>query len=153
AYAALGLSSQAHARIAALDLDAVRAMPGVIGVLTAADIPGRNDCGPVVHDDPILADGEVHYVGQPTFAVTADSHDAARRAARAAVIDSVPLPALLAPLEAARQQAFVLPPMQLVRGEPAARLAAAPHSLQGRWQVGGQEQFYLEGQISYAAPR
>jgi xanthine dehydrogenase large subunit len=153
AHAALGLSSQAHARIAALDLDAVRAMPGVIGVLTAADIPGRNDCGPVVHDDPILADGEVHYVGQPIFAVIADSQDAARRAARAAVIDYVPLPALLDPLEAARQQAFVLPPMQLVRGEPAARLAAAPHRLQGRWQVGGQEQFYLEGQISYAAPR
>ena len=62
AHAALGLSPQAHARIIRLDLNAVRAMPGVIGVLTAADIPGRNDCGPVVHDDPILAGGEVHYI-------------------------------------------------------------------------------------------
>src|SRR5690606_9545173 len=139
AHAALGLSTQAHARITRLDVDAVRAMPGVIGVLTAADIPGRNDCGPVVHDDPILAGDEVCYVGQPIFAVVADSHDAARRAARAAVIDYAPLPALLDPLEAARQQSLVLPPLHLVRGDAAPRLAAAPHRLQGRWQVGGQE--------------
>jgi xanthine dehydrogenase large subunit len=152
-HAALGLSTQAHARIARLDLDAVRAMPGVIGVLTAADIPGANDCGPIVHDDPILAGDEVCYVGQPIFAVIADHHDAARRAARAAVIDYAPLPALLDPLEAARQQSLVLPPLQLVRGDPAARLAAAPHRLQGRWQVGGQEHFYLEGQVACAAPR
>ncbi len=163
AHAALGLSTQAHARITRLDLDAVRAMPGVIGVLTAADIPGRNDCGPIVHDDPILAGSEVsegeapgsevRYVGQPIFAVIAETHDAARRAARAAVIDYAPLPALLDPLEAARQQALVLPPLHLVRGDPAARLAAAPHRLQGRWQVGGQEHFYLEGQVACAAPR
>jgi xanthine dehydrogenase large subunit len=153
AHAALGLSAQAHARIVRLDLDAVRAMPGVIGVLTAADLPGPNDCGPIVHDDPILAAGEVHYAGQPIFAVIADSHEAARRAARAAVIDYAPLPALLDPLEAARQHSLVLPPMQRVRGEPAARLAAVPHRLAGRWQVGGQEHFYLEGQVACAAPR
>ena len=153
AHAALGLSTQAHARITRIDLDAVRAMPGVIGVLTAADLPGPNDCGPIVHDDPILAAGEVHYAGQPIFAVIAETHDAARRAARAAVIDYAPLPALLDPLEAARQHSLVLPPMQRVRGDPAARLAAAPHRLAGQWQVGGQEHFYLEGQIACAAPR
>ncbi|MBV2265036.1 MAG: xanthine dehydrogenase molybdopterin binding subunit, partial [Thauera sp.] len=153
AHAALGLSTQAHARITRLDLDAVRAMPGVIGVLTAADLPGPNDCGPILHDDPILAAGEVHYAGQPIFAVIAETHDAARRAARAAVIDYAPLPALLDPLEAARQRSLVLPPLQRVRGDPAARLAAAPHRITGQWQVGGQEHFYLEGQIACAAPR
>lgn len=153
AHAALGLSTQAHARIVRLALDAVRAMPGVIGVLTAADIPGPNDCGPILHDDPILAGGEVHYVGQPVFAVIAASHEAAHRAARAAVIDYAPLPAVLDPLEATRRQSLVLPPMQLVRGDPAARLAAAPRRLAGQWQVGGQEHFYLEGQIACAAPR
>ncbi|MFN3985447.1 MAG: xanthine dehydrogenase molybdopterin binding subunit [Rhodocyclaceae bacterium] len=152
-HAALGLSTQAHARITAIDLDPVRRAPGVMGVLTATDLPGVNDCGPIIHDDPILADATVHYVGQPIFAVVAETHDLARRAARLAKIDYAPLPALLDPLEAKRQQAFVLPPMQLVRGEPAARLAAAPHRLSGQWQVGGQEQFYLEGQISYAVPR
>ena len=74
AHAALALSTQAHARIVAMDLAAVLAAPGVIGVLVAADIPGRNDCGPVVHDDPILAAEEVHYVGQPVFAVVAAAY-------------------------------------------------------------------------------
>ncbi|NMF90957.1 xanthine dehydrogenase molybdopterin binding subunit [Aromatoleum petrolei] len=153
AHAALGLSAKAHARIVSIDLDAVRAVPGVIGVLTAADIPGSNDCGPIIHDDPILADGVVHYIGQPVFAVIADSHDTARRAVRKARIEYDPLPAVLDPLEAKRQERFVVPPMRLVRGEPAARLAAAPRRLKGSWKVGGQEQFYLEGQISYAAPK
>ncbi|WP_418646971.1 xanthine dehydrogenase molybdopterin binding subunit [Thauera butanivorans] len=152
-HAALGLSTQAHARITALGLDAVRAMPGVIAVFTAADIPGSNDCGPIIHDDPILADGLVQYVGQPIFAVVAESHELARCAARRAEVAYEPLPAVLDPLQAKQQHSFVLPPMQLVRGDPAACLAAAPHRLAGRWQVGGQEQFYLEGQISYAVPR
>ena len=64
-YAALGLSERAHARIRSMDLSHVHAAPGVVAVLTARDIPGRNDCGPIIHDDPILADGLVQYVGQP----------------------------------------------------------------------------------------
>ena len=153
AHAALGLSEHAHARIVTLDLEAVRASPGVIGILTAADIPGANDCGAILHDEPILADGVVQYVGQPLFAVIADSHDSARRATRKARIDYAPLPAVLDPLAARRDQGCVLPPMHLVRGAPAARLAAAPHRLAGQWAVGGQEHFYLEGQVTYAAPR
>ena len=153
AHAALGLSDHAHARIVALDLEAVRASPGVIDILTAADIPGANDCGAILHDEPILADGVVQYVGQPLLAVIADRHDSARRAARKARIDYAPLPAVLDPLAARRDQACVLPPMHLVRGAPAARLATAPHRLAGQWAVGGQEHFYLEGQVAYAAPR
>ncbi len=153
AHAALGLSTVAHARVLAMDLDAVRATPGVIRVLTAADIPGTNDCGPAVHDDPLLADGEVRYVGQPLFAVIADSHDTARRAARRARIDYAPLPALLDARIARAQQSSVLPPMHLVRGDPAAGLAAAPYRLEGEWAVGGQEHFYLEGQVACAVPR
>ncbi|MCB2069978.1 MAG: molybdopterin-dependent oxidoreductase, partial [Ottowia sp.] len=105
------------------------------------------------HDDPILADGEVHYVGQPMFAVVATSVDVARRAARRAVVDYEALPAELDPRAARAAESFVLPPMRRVCGEPAQKLAAAPHRLQGQWSVGGQEQFYLEGQVSYCAPR
>ncbi len=152
-HAALGLSRKAHARIRGMNLDAVRAMPGVVAVLTARDIPGPNDCGPIVHDDPILADGLVQYVGQPMFAVIAESYAAARLAARAGAIEYEDLPAVLTPQEAKRKQSYVIPPMHLVRGEPAAALAAAPHRLAGELYVGGQEQFYLEGQISYALPK
>ncbi len=152
-HAALGLSDQAHAIVRSIDLAAVRAAPGVVTVLTAADIPGENDCGPIVHDDPILADGLVQYVGQPLFAVIAESYGAARRAARLAKVDYEVLPAILTPQEAKRQQSYVLPPMHLQRGDPAGAMAAAPRRMRGEFFVGGQEQFYLEGQISYAAPR
>jgi xanthine dehydrogenase large subunit len=152
-HAALGLSQKAHAKIRAMDLDAVRNAPGVTLVLSAADIPGVNDCGPILHDDPILADGLVQYVGQPIFLVVADTHDHARRAVRAAKIEYEELPAILTPRAAREAESYVLPPMRLQRGDFRAAFKAAPHHVEGRLAVGGQEQFYLEGQISYAVPK
>ncbi len=156
-HAALGLARHAHARIVALDLERVRSSPGVLAVLTAADIPGENDCGPVVHDDPVLASDVVQYLGQPVFAVIATSHELARRAAALAASDDVvryePLEPVLSIEEARKRQHYVLPPLRLVRGAPDAALAAAPHRLAGTFTVGGQEQFYLEGQVAYALPQ
>ncbi len=152
-HAALGLSQKAHANIKSIDLDPVRRATGVVAVYTAASIPGTNDCGPIIHDDPILADALVQYVGQPIFIVVADSHDNARRAARLAVIDYEELPAILTPQAAKAAQSFVLPPMRLRRGDYETAFKAAPHVVKGEFYVGGQEQFYLEGQISYAIPK
>ncbi|HYD79120.1 MAG TPA: xanthine dehydrogenase molybdopterin binding subunit [Paucimonas sp.] len=152
-HAALGLSQKAHANIKGIDFSAVKAAPGVVAVYTAQDIPGTNDCGPIIHDDPILADGKVEYVGQPIFIVVADTHDHARRAARKAVVDYEELPAILTPQEAKKAQSFVLPPMHLKRGDYKAAFEQAPRKLKGELYVGGQEQFYLEGQISYAVPK
>ncbi|HEY8608995.1 MAG TPA: xanthine dehydrogenase molybdopterin binding subunit [Noviherbaspirillum sp.] len=152
-HAALGLSQKAHAKLRAVDLDAVRQAHGVVAVYTARDIPGFNDCGPIIHDDPILADGLVQYVGQPIFIVVADTHDNARRAARLAQVDYEELPAILTPQQAKQAQSLVLPPMRLARGDFQRAYAQAPHRLKGALHVGGQEQFYLEGQISYAVPR
>ncbi|QJE03157.1 xanthine dehydrogenase molybdopterin binding subunit [Massilia forsythiae] len=152
-HAALGLSARAHARILAIDLSRVRASRGVTAVYTASDIPGTNDCGPIIHDDPILADGLVQYVGQPVFIVVADSHDNARRAARLAEVDYEELPAILTPQAARAAQSYVLPPMRLQRGDAQAAFERAPHRVKGELYVGGQEQFYLEGQIAYAIPQ
>ncbi|MGN6085623.1 xanthine dehydrogenase molybdopterin binding subunit [Trinickia sp.] len=155
-HVALGLSRHAHAHILSLDVSAVRAAPGVVAVLTAADIPGENNCGPVVHDDPILADDLVQYVGQPIFAVVATSYELARRAATLAKSDDVvryePLEPVLTIAEARARHHYVLPPQRLARGAPAERIARAPHRLAGEFEVGGQEQFYLEGQVAYAMP-
>jgi len=151
-HAALGLSARAHAHIRALDLEAVRASRGVVAVLTCADIPGLNDCGPIIHDDPILADGLVQYVGQPVFIVVADSHDNARRAARLGVVAYDDLPAILTPQAARAAGSYVLPPMRLARGDAQAAFERAVHVVRGELHVGGQEQFYLEGQIAYAIP-
>jgi xanthine dehydrogenase large subunit len=152
-HAALGKSTRAHARIVTVDTSAVSSAPGVVAVLTAGDIPGRNDVGPVLHDEPILADTLVQYVGQPIFAVAATSVNAARRAAQRAQIEYVELPAVLTIDEALAAQSFVLPTERLTRGDAAAAIAGAPHRLAGRFRCGGQDHFYLEGQISLAVPR
>ena len=158
-HAALGLSPIAHGRITGVALERIRALPGVICVLSAADIPGPNDCGAIAHDDPILADGEVRFVGQPVFAVIATTRDIARRAAALAgeVLQIDPLPAVLTAKEAHSKGEYVLPAMHLTRhtrdGGARAAIDHAPHRLRGTFAVGGQEQFYLEGQISYAIPK
>ena len=153
-HAAFGLSPVAHGRLTWIDLDAVRKLPGVVDAFGADAIPGRNDCGPIVHDDPILADGTVWYLGQPVFVVLAHTRDAARRAAAQAkkVVAIDALPPVLTAREAHAKRQYVLPPMHIVRGDAKTAIATAPRRLKGSLSIGGQEQFYLEGQIAYAMP-
>jgi xanthine dehydrogenase large subunit len=152
-HAALGVSPIAHGVIAALDLDAVRAAPGVVDVITADDIPGVNDVGPIQHDDPILADGVVQFAGQPIFAVAAHDVRIARRAVALAQAKLEPRPAILDIDAAMAAQSFVLPPAHVRRGDPQAALQRAPHRLRGHAASGGQDHFYLEGQVALAIPR
>ena len=152
-YAAPGMSQRAHARIVSMNLDEVKSAAGVVAVLTSEDIPGHNDCGPIIKDDPILADGEVQYFSQPIFVVIATSVIAARKAAKKAVVEYEDLPAVLDVKEAKAAESWVLPPMRLRRGDAQKAYESSQYQMQGEINVGGQEQFYLEGQISYAAPR
>lgn len=151
-HAAIGISERAHARLHHVDLSRVRAAPGVVAVLTAADIPGENNHGPVVHDDPIFATDVVEYVGQSIFAVVAVSAEAARSAALRAAIVYQDLEPIMDVRSALQHQSFVMPTRTLLRGEPGAKIRGAPHRLNGSLSVGGQEHFYLEGQIGVALP-
>ena len=156
-HCALGLSPAANGKLTGMTLDTIRALPGVVLVISACDIPGPNDCGSIIHDDPILCDGEIRYLGQPVFAVIATTRDAARRAAAKAteVLTIAAAPPVITPRQAHAKGQYVLPPMHLVRatnGGAQAAIAKAAHRLKGTLDVGGQEQFYLEGQISYAIP-
>ena len=151
-HAAIGMSERAHAVVKSIDLDPVRAAPGVVAVITAADVPGTNDIG-VRGDDPIFADGRVEFLGQSMFAVAATTPGGARRAARKAVVAYEELEPILDVDGALAAQSFVLPPTRLVRGDAAAAIAASPHRLAGRFRIGGQEHFYLEGQVAFAVPR
>ncbi|WP_206617963.1 xanthine dehydrogenase molybdopterin binding subunit [Hahella sp. KA22] len=151
-YGCVGKSPHAHARILSMNLDKVRTAPGVLCVITADDIPGHLDIGPVFPGDMLLAKDKVEFVGQPLFAVAAESHNAARRAVKLAEVDYEVLPATLTIEDALQQQLFVRPPHQMRLGEPEAALASAPNWLSGDIEVGGQEHFYLEGQISLAIP-
>src|SRR5690242_20711009 len=149
-HAAFGLSSIAHGRIRSMDLAPVLASPGVVAIATAADVPGENNYGSAVHDDPIFAAGLVEYAGAPVFAVAAATYAAARKAARCAKVDYEPLPAILDIRAALAANTTVLPTQLLVRGQPHEVLEQAPHRLKGTVQVGGQDHFYLEGQIAIA---
>jgi xanthine dehydrogenase large subunit len=152
-HGAFGLSSIAHGYIRRLDLTAVTGLAGVATVATAADVPGENNYGSAVHDDPIFAADRVQYAGQPVFAVAADSYATARKAARRARIEYEPLPAILDIRGALAAGTAVLPSQRLVRGTPHEVLTRAPHRLQSTVQMGGQDHFYLEGQIAIALPQ
>jgi xanthine dehydrogenase large subunit len=152
-HAALGMSTVAHGRIRSMDLTAVAAAPGVVDVATASDIPGKNNYGPILDDDPIFAPGLVQCVGQSLFAVAATSYEAARRAAMLARVDYEVLPAILDIPSALAAQSFVIPTERMVRGDAAGMLPRAAHRLQGKLAVGGQDHFYLEGQACAAVPR
>ncbi len=146
-------SERAHARILKLDLSRVRAAPGVVAVLTAADIPGANDVSPIgKHDDPIFATDRVEFAGQVLFAVAAETIDAARAAARLAVVEYQDLAPILTVEAALTKQNFVLDSYQMLRGDPAGALTSSAHRLKGRIDIGGQDHFYLEGQVSLAIP-
>ena len=149
----LGLSEKAHARIRSIDLAPVRAAPGVARVFTADDVPGGNDIGcNHLGDEPLFATDLVQYVGQPIFAVAAETRDQARRAARLAVIDYEELAPVLDYETAKAGGTLVTTPMTLKRGDAKAAIALARHQLSGRMQIGGQEHFYLESQAALAVP-
>jgi xanthine dehydrogenase large subunit len=153
-HAYLGLSQRAHAEILSMDFEAVKSSAGVIGVLTAEDIPGENDVSPAhKHDDPVFAIGKVEFYGQPIFAVIAETRDAARRAAAKVKIEYQDLPHVTDVLEAAAANyPLVIDPLKLERGDIAAGFAKAKNILEGEMRIGGQDHFYLEGQISFAIP-
>src|SRR6202023_1984596 len=132
--AALVLSPHAHARIRRVDLSAALAAPGVVAAITAADIPGKNDIAPIRSEEPALAADVVEYEGQPVAAIAAATLDQARAAAKLVAIDYEP------------------PPQTIARGEVEPALAAAPRRLAGELRCGGQDHFYLEGQIALAIP-
>ena len=151
-YAAPILSTIAHGTLHCVDTAAALAMPGVCGVVLAQDIPGDPLLAAFGHDEPIFALDKVWHVGQVIGLVVADSVMAARRAARKVHLQITPLPAILDTPTAIAQQSFVLPPVHVKRGDADSGLARATHRLQGHLSVGGQEHFYLEGQIAYVIP-
>ena len=152
-HAAPVLSSVAHGRILAIDVANALAMPGVREVILARDIPGDPVLASSAGDEPILARDTVQFIGQVIGIVVADTVTQARRAARKVDVRIEPLPALLSVQDALSAQSYVLPPVFVRRGDAAAALKRAPHSLSATLEVGGQEHFYLEGQIAYALPQ
>lgn len=152
-HAAPILSTVAHGRLLGVDCEAALAMPGVRDVILARDIPGDPLLGNFSHDEPVFAQDTVQHIGQVIGVVVADTVMQARRAARQVTCRIDALPAILNVHDALAAQSYVLPPVFVRRGNAQAALKAAPHRLHGTLEVGGQEHFYLEGQIAYVLPQ
>jgi xanthine dehydrogenase large subunit len=152
-HAYVGLSQIARGRLTSLNLDKVRSAPGVVDVITVDDIPGHRDIGPVFPGDPLMVDNQVEFWGQVLFAVAASSYDAARKAVRLAVVEYEEQAADLTIEQGLANNSFVRPSHAQQCGDISAALAAAPLTLSGEMQIGGQEQMYLESQASLCVPQ
>ena len=154
-YAAIIKSPVAHGELIGdgIDREAILKQHGVVAVYTAKDIPGENNCGPIVHDDPFLAVGKVEFLGQAVAVVVAREMLYAREAAHKAKVLVKELPPILTIDEAMAAQSFVMPPKGITRGNASEAIAKAPRKVKGSTETGQQEQFYMEGQITYAVPR
>ncbi|MFD1007997.1 xanthine dehydrogenase molybdopterin binding subunit [Oceanisphaera ostreae] len=146
------LSERAHARITKLDVSPCYEFEGVTIAITAKDVPGELDIGPILAGDPLLADGLVEYVGQPILAVAAKDLVTARKAAMAAIVEYEDLPAVLSVEDALEKKLFVTDSHKQQRGDSATGLANAKHVIAGSLHIGGQEHFYLETQVSSVVP-
>ncbi|NBY34220.1 MAG: xanthine dehydrogenase molybdopterin binding subunit, partial [Betaproteobacteria bacterium] len=158
-HAAPILSNVARGRILSLDLSAVLAAPGVRAVVTVDDIPGDKLLATFVHDEPVFATDRVEHMGQVLGLVVADSHVQARAAAQLMVL-KVEAEAPVLNAGSPRRFAFredsmttVLPSVHVQRGNATQAMAQAPYQLHGQLDIGGQEHYYLEGQIAYALPQ
>ena len=151
-HAAPILSPLAHGRLLGIDADAALALPGVRGLVLAADIPGNPMLAAMMRDEPVLAQDELLYAGQVVGLIVATERETARRAARRVGVLAEPLPALLSARAAHAAGQYVTPSVHLARGNVAQALAQAPHRLRGSFETGAQEHLYLEGQVAYAIP-
>jgi xanthine dehydrogenase large subunit len=145
-------SKQAHAFINRIDISEALKVPGVQTIMTAKDIPGENQMGPVIHDEPCLAEKEVTFIGQAIVLIAAETEDAALQAEKLIKVDYEPLPAILDIDSAMAANNILAPPRKIERGNPEIALKAAAYVLKGLLTTGAQEHWYLETQTALAIP-
>ena len=151
-HAAFVLAGVAHGRLVSIDAAAALDLAGVVAVLTAADIPGLNDIAPTGQGEALLATDVVEHAGQPVAIVVGRNRAAAAAGAAAVVLRIEALPPVLTIEAALETESLLFPPMILAEGDVETALGTAPHRLHGEFRCGGQEHFYLEGQVALAAP-
>ncbi|MFN2453448.1 MAG: xanthine dehydrogenase molybdopterin binding subunit [Pyrinomonadaceae bacterium] len=144
------LAPHARARILKVDTTAAYTVEGVVTVLTAADIPGENDTGTIIHDEPLLPVEEISYWGQAVVWVVGETEDAAREGAKKVRVEYEPRAPVLTIKEAIAADSFLTITTLMRRGEP--ETAAADFWLVGEVEMNGQDHFYLETQASWVIP-
>ncbi len=151
-HAALVLSPVAHGSLNGIDASEALALPGVIKVITAKDVPGHNDVAPILSGEALFAETTVEHVGHIVAAVAADSFEIAVQAARLVKLDITPLEPVLDVELAHKNKSYALKVQHLIEGDAASAIAGSEKQFEGTFRIGGQDHFYLEGQIAYAHP-
>ncbi|MCU0286603.1 MAG: molybdopterin-dependent oxidoreductase [Acidobacteria bacterium] len=151
-YAAVFPSPLAHGKIQRLDVENARRSPGVIAVLTAADIPGPNQIGGIIQDEPLLAAEHVKFTGEPVALVIAETKAQAKKAFKNIILEIEPLPVVVDPRESYAQGTLIIPPRTFALGDVNAAWDQCDVIVTGRVDSGGQEHYYMETQSALAVP-
>ena len=151
-YACVFDSATAHGKLISLDIAGAESSEGVVKVITANDLIGENQIGGIVPDEPLLADGEVHFQGMPIAVVLAESEELARKAAKKIMAEIEPLEVITDPRVAAANDDLIVPPKKFKMGDTDAAFAECEHVFEGRADINGQEHLYIETQGAYAVP-
>ncbi len=145
-------SPHARARIASFDLSRAKKSPGVAAVLSYLDVPGHNQMGPVVKDEPCLAAQEVSFVGQAMFLVAAKTDAECRAAEKLIDVKYQPLDPILTIEDAIAKNSLLGPPRTMNRGDAEAALKRSLHTIKGELRTGAAEHWYLESQAALCLP-
>ncbi len=145
-------SPHAHGKITRLDLEEALNTTGVVRIITAADLIGENQIGGIIPDEPLLADGHVHFQGMPIALVLAESEEAARSAVKKIKAEIAPLEIITDPRIAFEKNELIIPPKRFQLGDTASAFKTCAHVFEGRADVNGQEHLYIETQGAYTLP-
>lgn len=145
-------SDSAHGKVLNLDLSQTRDIPGLIGIFTAEDIPGENQIGGILSDEPLLAEEEVHFRGQPVALIVAEDIPTARKVRSRIVMNTEALEVITDPRIAKSRGQLLFPPRTFEIGDVESGFKKCTHVFKGRADSGGQEHLYIETQGAYAIP-
>ena len=145
-------SPVAHGKLNTINTGEAEISAGVVRVITAKDIVGENQIGGILPDEPLLADGEVHFQGQPVAIVVATTEELARKAARKITAHIDPLEPVTDPRVAAANGDLIVPPKKFILGDTSKTFLDCEHVFEGRADINGQEHLYIETQGAYSVP-
>ena len=152
-HAAIGFSPVSKGIIERIDFSEVLNSDGVVDIITDRDIEGQNDVGPIFKGDKIFTSKKIEYHGQPIFAVIASSTKLARQALLKVKLKIKKQTPIITIEDAIKKKSFVLKSKTIKRGKSSSAIANSKHHLSGKLECGGQDHFYLEGQIAMTIPQ
>lgn len=152
-FASVFASSVAHAKIKNIDFTKASEMPGIVKIITAKDIPGINQVGGIIQDETLLAENEVHFIGEPIILIIAESETIAKSARDKILIEYEELEIIVDPREAFQKKSLIMPPKTFESGNVNNTWDQCDIVVEGSVESGGQEHLYLETQGAITIPK